>query len=484
LTAGTLASEAVRAALTGAGFMLLFLAAELWRRLAAAPVEWTRKLVHFGGGVIAAFFPWLFASHWTVLVLGMAFLALLWGTRRLGLLPSVHAVRRRSEGGIYFPIAIYLVFLLGADRPVFYLIAILALVVSDAAAAVLGGAYGRTTYAVEQDRRSLEGSTVFFFSTFLVVHLPLLLMTDLPAETTVLVGVQLALIVTLLEAISLEGNDNLIIPLATYFLLYKLTQQTPETLAYQLAAQLAIIVLLALVAWRYSFVTASGAMALMLFFYGAWSLGGEEWVVGPAAGLAVFSMFYALRAPRPATLDAQYQVVAAFYVCIVPTLLYIANNVWETVIRAPAWLASTDPMYAPFLGAAAAQLGLAAWNLEPASGGSPRGMPGYDDAHAASATRAGASPRSAPVRSWSLAALSAALAALVVCGTGFAAGRPGPQAMVAGLAIAFGGPLVYHAARHLRGWPRPPPWNVRLQAASVAAATAIVLPFWLRALRG
>jgi hypothetical protein len=223
----------------------------------------------------------------------------------------------------------------------------------------------------------------------------------------------------------------------------------------------------------------------MLFFYGAWSLGGEEWVVGPAAGLAVFSVFFALRAPRPASQDAQYQVIAAFYVCLVPALLYIANNVLETVIRAPAWLATTDPMYTPFLGAAAAQLALVAWNLEPTSGGSPRGMPGYDYAHASGSTLPGAPGRPhVPVRTWSLAALTATLSALVVCGTGFAAGRSGPHAMVAGLAIAFGGPVIYHAARHLRRWPRPPPWNVRLQMASVAASTAIVLPFWLRTLRG
>ena len=67
--AGTLAGESLRAALVGAGFLLIFAAAEAWRRASGPPVEWTRKLVHFAGGLLVAAFPWLFASPWTVLAL-------------------------------------------------------------------------------------------------------------------------------------------------------------------------------------------------------------------------------------------------------------------------------------------------------------------------------------------------------------------------------------------------------------------------------
>jgi dolichol kinase len=467
----TLLTEALRAALTGGGFLLLFVAAELWRRWGNPPVEWTRKLVHFGGGVIAAFFPWIFTTHWTILALGAAFLLILWGTRRLGLLQSVHGVARQSQGGMYFPIAIYLVFLIGAQRPVFYLIAVLVLVVADAAAAVLGSTYGRMKYEVERERRSLEGSAVFFFSTFLIVHLPLLLLTDIAPATSVLVGVQLALIVTLLEAISIEGNDNLIVPLATYFLLHKLTIQTTDMLVLQLVAQVTIIVLLGLVAWRFPFVTASGALALTLFYYGAYSLGGPEWIVGPGIGVLGFSVFYATRAVRPVSVDARYQVVAAFYVCIVPTLLYIANNLFETVLRAPAWLAAGDPFYPLFLGACAAQLALVGWNLEPRSGGGPVGMPGWQQ-------RAGTGD-GRRLRPWLTATLTAGAGALLVIGPGAAAGQSYGDTLVYALLVALGGPAVYHAARHLRWWPQPPPWNVRLQAVSVASACLLLLPFYL-----
>src|SRR5690606_6142869 len=149
-----------------------------------------------------------------------------------------------------FPIAVYGMYLLAADQPAFYLISLSALVVSDALAALVGGAYGRVRYRVESDRRSSEGSVVFFLATLLAVHLPLLLMTPIDRRLSVLVAVQIALLVTLLEAISLQGNDNLIVPLGTFLLLHKLTIQTPETILWQLVAQIAIVGVLLLATWR------------------------------------------------------------------------------------------------------------------------------------------------------------------------------------------------------------------------------------------
>lgn len=365
---GTLAGELARAAIAGAGFLLLFAVAEAWRALRNPPVEWTRKLVHFVGGLIAVAFPWLFASHWTVLALGGAFFLILWGTRRLGLLQSVHGVTRHSEGGLYYPVAIYILFVIAAGRPVFYLISILALVVSDTVAAVLGSTYGRVGYTVQRDRRTVEGSVVFFLSTFLICHLPLLLLTDTPPLLSVLVGLQLAMLVTLFEGISIRGNDNLIVPLLSYFILLKLTTQEPGFLAYQIGAQMAIMATVAIMAWRYQFLTASGAMAFMLFFYGAYSLGGEEWTVAPGIALLAFAVYYLTRYGQGGAADPRYQVVSAFYVSIVPALLFVANNILETMIHVPT-VRAVDPFYAVFLGAVASQLALAAYHIHPAARG-------------------------------------------------------------------------------------------------------------------
>lgn len=225
----------MRAAAVGSGFLLIFAAAELWRRYGSPPVEWSRKFVHFFGGLLVLLFPWVFTSRWTVAGLAGVFGVLIWGTRRLGLLNSVHGVSRESEGGLYYPLGVVLLFTLAYDQRSFYLIAALALVVSDTAAALLGTAYGRTTYLVENDRRSFEGSVSFFVTTFLVVHVPLLLMTQVDRDVSLLLALHISMVVTLFEGVSLRGSDNLFVPLGAYYLLARFAPESGGVLLGHLA---------------------------------------------------------------------------------------------------------------------------------------------------------------------------------------------------------------------------------------------------------
>ena len=105
-------------------------------------------------------------------------------------------------------------------------------------------------------------------------------------------------------------------------------------------------------------------MALILFFYGAFALGGEEWVVAPALALIAFCLFHLARM-RPAGLETrEHQVVATFYMASVPTAIFLTNNFFETMIPNPGALGGGDPFFALFVGATAAQLALFLRHLE------------------------------------------------------------------------------------------------------------------------
>ncbi|MCE7869488.1 hypothetical protein DYH09_03815 [bacterium CPR1] len=339
-------TEAVRALGVAGMFLAIFALAELIKRVFHPPAELTRKFVHFAGGLVVAAFPWLLRSPWTVLALSCAFGGILWLSRRLGLLSSVHGVARRSQGGLYYPLAVFLLFWLSADQPAFYLVSAIALVLSDTLAALVGTAYGRHPYAVEQDTRSLEGSAVFFLTTFLGVHLPLLLMTDLDRRLIVLVALIMALLLTAFEAISLEGNDNLIVPLASYFMLVKATDKTVAHLTVQLAALLGCLAVTLLMAWKLRTFSLAGAVGASLVLFGSFSLGGPLWAVPPLAALVAYLL---LRRRFP----DRHQILAVFYVCLVPTLVLLGNNALTTGLRWPG-----DPLFFPFVGAVAAQLAI------------------------------------------------------------------------------------------------------------------------------
>ena len=65
-----------------------------------------------------------------------------------------------------------------------------------------------------------------------------------------LIAAQIALTVTIFEGISPGGSDNLVVPLATYFLLSIMTPLPAEHVAKQLVAQLVITLLAGLLGAR------------------------------------------------------------------------------------------------------------------------------------------------------------------------------------------------------------------------------------------
>jgi phytol kinase len=449
--------EAIRGAAVAAAILLLFALAETWRALARPRAEWTRKLVHFGAGGIVAAFPWILSSHWTVLALALAFAGIILATRRLGVLRSVHGVERRSEGGVYYPLAIYLLFLLAADQPVLYLVSLLVLMVSDSLAALLGSEYGRRVYAVEGDRRSLEGSAVFLLTTFLAVHLPLLLLTDLERPATVLIAAQVALTVTILEGVSTGGSDNLVVPLATYFLLANLAPRDPAYVGRLLLAQLAILVLVGLLAWRLPFLAMSSAMGLGLTVYGIYALGGADWTVAPGLAVLCFVAFYRVARRLEPEAEAGYHVRTLFYIVLVPVALVFLNNGVERGIVGSWDPHPVDPFYIPFVGAVAAHLALA----------------GFAHLLRVPAERRRASNAVAGV----FAVLAGAVVIPVGVGVGVS-GLSGWRMLSAGATAALAVAL-YLGVRRSGIWPRPAPWDLRLQTVSVLLASAVTVPVHL-----
>lgn len=456
--AGTAAGEIARALPMAAAYVVVFLIAELWTRIARPPAEWTRKLVHVGGGVIALVLPWVFRSHWTVLALGALSILGLRFASKLGLLTSLHRVERFSRGELYFPIAVYLTFVVARHEPVYYMISLFMLVIADALAAVLGTQYGRLGYRVETDRKTLEGSAVFFLAAFLGAHLPLLLGTPIDRGTSVIVAFQLALLVTSFEAISLGGIDNLVLPLATFYLLHKLAPKPIESTGLQLAIQLMILALMLLLARRTGFLTFSGAVAAHLVLYGAFSLGGPTWIVAPALALAAFialdaAMSRAHRLPR-----GGYQVRAIFYASVVAMLVIFADNTLATAGRFSYRLAVAHPFGGPFVGALAAPVAILAYQALAAL---PR-------------------VRRRPALQRAMIAAAIGILAVVPLGLWTIVRPIEIEALAAAIAIGLGGFTLYLGAR--RWLPRPPGsvWDLRLIGICVLAATLIVTPLHLR----
>jgi len=341
-------ADLLPAAIFAALFPAIFIGGELVRRRFPTRPELSRKFVHCGGGLAALFFPFVLHSPATVPLLAMLFAGFILLTKRKGLLRSVHGVDRQSSGAVYFPLAITLLYFLGRDRPVFYIIAILTLTMSDSLAALAGTRYGAITYEVEEGRKSLEGSLVFFFITFLCVHLPLLLLTDLGRPESVLIALVIAILVTGFEAISLKGSDNIFVPLGTFFILVKLTPYPLETITEQTAILFLIIVVsLALTILQKVF-KPSGLIGMILVNYAAWSLCDVSWFLPLLlAQLLLYTLVLRFRQRVPEDIT-NYQVKVLFYSAFVPVaMIFVANA-----------SGAYQQLYLPFLTAVVSQMTL------------------------------------------------------------------------------------------------------------------------------
>ena len=354
----SLVRELCMAVAVGLGFLAILGTAEVWRRRSAPPTEWTRKFVHVTSGLLAMTFPWLFASHLTLLVLGSTLITLFTVARRQGWLRAVLDVERDSAGERWFPVGVYLLFLVGHRQPVFYLVALCALVISDTLAALLGRRYGMSQFAAGKGRKSLEGSAAFLLATFLGVHIPLLILTDIGRFETVMIAMQLALIATCLELIAERGSDNVIIPLAVYYLLVKMTPYGWQWIGWQLLAQLTLLSVVLVIARWNRFLSFAGAIAAHLVLYATFSLGSPTWTPAALLTLIGYLSVMAVRRERAKLPAGGYQVNGVFHMAVVAIVLLLLENSLATLPQLGAPWRGDHPLFGPFIATLAAPLAM------------------------------------------------------------------------------------------------------------------------------
>jgi phytol kinase len=207
--------------------------------------ELKRKIVHVATGTYALTLPLTFTDRWPVMLLVAVSIAvmLLLRSRHVvatGIGAVLHSVERRSYGEIYLSLAVGLLFFRSTGQPILYVLPIVVVTLSDAAAALVGTEYGRRLFAVEGGTKSLEGVATFFVVTWLVAMILLLLMSDAPRENVIVLGFLVAAFGALVEAQSWQGLDNLFVPVAIHLALADHLAAPPLTLA-MLAASFVLL---------------------------------------------------------------------------------------------------------------------------------------------------------------------------------------------------------------------------------------------------
>lgn len=214
--------------------------------------ELSRKIIHITMGLAVLPFPWIFEYKFSVVILAAVALSALIVLRNLkplknSLGTALLGVQRKSFGEIYFVAAVVLVYLI-SDEKAIYLSSILVLTFADSTAALVGITYGKSMISkYGESPKTGEGSVIFFIVAFISTLIPLQLMTDVGRLEVLLISLIIGVLGALVEAVSRNGVDNLVLPfLVCSFLKYNIEQDANHlllNLAYLAGLAIAAVIL-------------------------------------------------------------------------------------------------------------------------------------------------------------------------------------------------------------------------------------------------
>ncbi|MEK7472166.1 MAG: hypothetical protein AAB624_02865 [Patescibacteria group bacterium] len=202
-----------------AGFLVLVLIGEYFRKNNILKGENARKFVHAFTGTWAALWPVFLDLKSIAVLAGLATVAAI-VLRRMSIFRSVYSVRRLSVGEILIGIGLALSALLANNGAVFSS-AVLIIAWSDSVAAIIGLKYGKKkAFKILGSSKSAIGSTAFFVSAVIVLmsYMYYTIGSNMFGSFEQFIGaLVLSLVIgaslTVVELFGVYGVDNLTIPL-------------------------------------------------------------------------------------------------------------------------------------------------------------------------------------------------------------------------------------------------------------------------------
>ncbi len=203
----------------GACFALLFVSAEWLYHSKKWQPEYTRKWVHTGTGLLTLLFPVWLSSVWSVLLLCSLFFIILIVSLYFKWLGSINDIPRKSFGSFLYPVAVFACFYFytyssGHQIILFYL-PILLLAICDPVAALVGQRWPYRRISFAGSGKTLSGMAAFFLLSIVLSAVAFTIYSPRLIVSYFLCVLLVSVTATLAEFLSINGTDNLTIPLAT-----------------------------------------------------------------------------------------------------------------------------------------------------------------------------------------------------------------------------------------------------------------------------
>ena len=234
-----------------------------------------RKIIHITVGIAVSITPHIFMTNIQPVLLALIFLIVNLFSYKNNKLKSFHHIGRDSYGTIFFPLSYLLLCIPFWNYSGHITISMMLLAIADPVASIIGeNIYSPTSYNLIGDRKTYQGSIgMFSCSTFIVFILSNYFFNQWGIYFQIITSISVGLAVTIAEALSYKGSDNLTVPLISFLFLelFVHLEQGDNLKKYFLV--ITIIVIILYIAYAKQYLSISGflgasMMAVLLFGFG------------------------------------------------------------------------------------------------------------------------------------------------------------------------------------------------------------------------
>lgn len=183
--------------------------------------EASRKFIHIMLGnwwLIAMYF---FNNVWFAAFVPLTFVIINYISYKKDIIKVMEREENKKDGlgTVYYACSLLILVIITfgvLNKPILGLVPIFVMAFGDGLAAIFGKLIKSKKYKVYDTEKSIAGSLTMFIVSFIIITIYLMYINS---PFWYLKGIIISLIITVLEAISIKGTDNITVPIATLIML-------------------------------------------------------------------------------------------------------------------------------------------------------------------------------------------------------------------------------------------------------------------------
>ena len=149
----------------------LILGMEILKRKFSLSVALTRRAIHISTATVATIEP-LFVTKQQLIFVCILFAGVLFAGRKHHLFSAIQSVERHTFGEIYLPLGVVVTALIFLPQNLeAFQFGIFVMAFSDALGGLIGEKFGKHSFIILGNKKTLEGSVVFFGCSLILTYL-------------------------------------------------------------------------------------------------------------------------------------------------------------------------------------------------------------------------------------------------------------------------------------------------------------------------